>query len=118
MAPKTEIVVALPLEPKIIQTNEEAIVLLNQTFKDDLIMIEIAKCESGLRQWSRDGSTLRGGVNPKDLGIFQINEDYHLQSSQKLGHDIYSAEGNIAYAKLLYEEQGTTPWSASKECWK
>lgn len=117
MAPKTEIVVAMPQAPQVIQTNEEAIALLNQTFKDAPVMIEIAKCESKLRQWDQNGEVLRGVVNPKDRGMFQVNEYYHLTESERLGYDIYSAEGNIAYAKFLYQSNGTTPWKSSAECW-
>lgn len=81
-------------------------------------MIEVARCESQFRQWDQNGEALKGIVNSKDRGIFQVNEDYHLKASRALGYDIYSAEGNIAYARVLYEEQGTAPWNSSRECWK
>ncbi len=47
----------------------------------------------------------------------QINEKYHLKRSQTLGYDIYTLTGNLAYAKRLYEEEGTKPWKASAPCW-
>lgn len=47
----------------------------------------------------------------------QINELYHLETAEKLGLDIYTIEGNVAYAKHLYEEQGAKPWMSSSPCW-
>lgn len=76
----------------------------------------IAKCESSMRQFNEDGSVLRGIVNPKDVGILQINEDYHLATSQSLGYDIYTLEGNVAYGKWLIERQGYKPWIHSNPC--
>jgi hypothetical protein len=80
-------------------------------------LIDVARCESQYRQFDENGNVLRGKVNSKDVGAFQINEKYHLETSQKLGIDIYTLEGNIAYARYLYETQGSKPWSASSPCW-
>lgn len=98
-------------EPK---TVEETV---NEYFKDTPILSKVAFCESRYRQFDADGQVLRGVVNPKDVGVFQINEDYHLGDSQKLGIDIYTLEGNLAYAKHLYEKQGSAPWVHSSKCW-
>ena len=84
---------------------------------DKPLMAEIASCESHFRQYGKDGSVLRGIVNNLDVGLFQINEHYHLERAKKLGYDIYSVEGNMAYAKLLFNEEGPTPWSSSSPCW-
>ena len=84
---------------------------------DDQLAIEIARCESNLSQYSNDGSIVRGRVNPKDVGVFQINEDYHLRQSQERGFDIYTTRGNIEYAISLLKKSGSKPWSASKPCW-
>lgn len=84
---------------------------------DKPLMAEIASCESHFRQFAKDGSVLRGRVNNLDVGLFQINEYYHLERAKKLGYDIYSVEGNMAYAKLLFNEEGPTPWSSSSPCW-
>lgn len=81
------------------------------------IMIEIARCESNFRQFNEDGSVLRGRVNPKDVGIFQINEYYHLENSKHLGFNIYTTEGNIGYALHLYRKNGTRDWKWSQSCW-
>jgi hypothetical protein len=82
------------------------------------LVVKIAKCESGLRQFDSNGRVLRGVVNHKDVGIFQVNEFYHLEESRRLGFDIYSVGGNIQYATWLLKSQGTEPWSWSKKCWK
>ena len=87
-------------------------------FADTPIMAEVIKCESQFRQFSQDGSAFRGKVNKQDVGIAQINEYYHLKRAKKLGYDIYTIEGNMAYAKLLFEEEGTAPWISSAPCWK
>lgn len=82
------------------------------------VLNRIAECESGNRQFNEDGSVLRGRVNSKDVGRFQVNEYYHLETSKKLGIDIYTWEGNTEYALYLYEKNGTRDWNWSKHCWK
>jgi len=81
------------------------------------ILVRIAECESGSRQFDEHGRVVRGEVNPKDVGLFQINEHYWLEPAQELGHDIYTEEGNTAMALHIYELEGTQPWAASKACW-
>lgn len=81
------------------------------------ILEKIAFCESGNRQFKEDGTLVRGIVNPKDVGRFQINEFYHLEKSIELGMDIYTERGNTQYALWLYENEGTRPWNWSKHCW-
>ncbi len=90
---------------------------LKEYFKDAPIMAKVAFCESTHTQFVAPGVVHRGVVNSKDVGIFQINERYHLNTSKKMGIDIYSIEGNMEYARHLYETQGLQPWSASKPCW-
>lgn len=80
-------------------------------------MIDIAGCESHFMQFNPDGSVLRGKVNPKDVGYYQINEYWNGADAKKLGYNIYSEAGNIGYALYLYHTQGTKPWNASKSCW-
>lgn len=86
-------------------------------FKDIPIMIQIARCESTFRQLDSDGEIHRGRVNNADVGVMQINEFYHLDKSEKENYNIYTLEGNTAYARELYEDKGTQPWSSSKACW-
>jgi hypothetical protein len=86
-------------------------------FSDIPIMVEIAKCESRFRHLDRDGRIIRGLENSQDVGVMQINEHYHLDISEKKDLNIYTIEGNTAYARDLYERQGTKPWNSSKACW-
>lgn len=90
---------------------------VRQYFKDIPIMVQIARCESTFRQLDEDGSIHRGRVNNADVGVMQINEYYHLDTAMDKDLDIYTIEGNTAYARDLYERQGTRPWNSSKPCW-
>jgi hypothetical protein len=86
-------------------------------FSDIPIMIQIAKCESTFRQLDDNGDVHRGKVDSEDVGVMQINEHYQLQTAEKENYNIYTLEGNTAYARELYEKEGTTPWDSSKACW-
>lgn len=86
-------------------------------FADAPIMIEVARCESRFRHYDANGDVMRGIVNALDRGVMQINEHYHLETATKLGYDIHTLEGNLAYARHLYETQGTRPWISSSPCW-
>ncbi len=87
-------------------------------FADEPIMAEIAQCESHFKQFDTDGSIHRGVVNDQDLGVMQVNEHYHGTTAKKLGLDLYTIQGNVAYAQYLYDTQGVAPWSSSGPCWK
>lgn len=86
-------------------------------FSDIPLMAEVSRCESQFRQYDKVGSVFRGKVNDRDVGVMQINEHYHLERAKKLGYNIYTVAGNVAYARLLYTEEGTDPWSSSSPCW-
>lgn len=86
-------------------------------FSETPILAEVARCESHFRQFDENGQVLRGKVNAQDVGVMQINEHYHLKTAQQLGLDIHTLEGNMAYAKYLYDTQGTRPWNYSSACW-
>ena len=90
---------------------------LREQYADTPILVEIARCESTFAQFDKDGNVIRGKVNSQDVGVMQINEKYHSDTAKVLGLDLHTIEGNVKYAKHLYEEQGTAPWSASKPCW-
>ncbi len=86
-------------------------------FADIPIMVAISGCESFYRQYDTNGKIYRGEINNKDVGLMQINEHYHLDDSKALGYNIYSIEGNLSYARYLYEQEGTAPWDSSSYCW-
>lgn len=84
---------------------------------DPELTLEIARCESRLQQFHEDGTLVRGKKNSHDVGIFQINEEYHLERSKSLGFDIYTAAGNIEYAIWLLKRDGDRHWRWSQGCW-
>lgn len=86
-------------------------------FAETPILADIAKCESRFRQVGKDGQVLRGEVNHSDVGLLQVNEYYHGEKALDLGFDLTTVNGNLAYAKYLYDKEGTKPWSASEKCW-
>ena len=100
-------------KPKPVSTKEA----VTTYFSDIPIMVDIARCESRFRHTDTDGTVLRGLVNSADVGVMQINEYYHLVESKKLGYNIHSIDGNMAYARYLYEKQGARPWLSSSPCW-
>lgn len=114
-----------PVEQNLVKeiSKEEVAIMMSteqyvrKYFSDVPIMIQIAKCESGFRQLDDDGDIHRGVANNEDVGVMQINEHYHLDESQKANYDIYTIEGNTAFARALYEKLGTQPWNSSKACW-
>ncbi len=90
---------------------------LRKEFADTPILVDIARCESSFRQYDKAGNLVRGRVNNADVGVMQINEIYHDKTALKLGFDLHTLEGNVAYAKHLYNEQGSQPWVSSSPCW-
>lgn len=91
---------------------------VKEYYKDVPILAEISKCESEFKHLGKNGQVIRGIVNDKDIGVMQINEEHHMKQAKALGYDIYTLKGNMAYAKWLYEKEGTRPWLSSLECWK
>jgi hypothetical protein len=102
-------------ETRLVGKDTEEIV--RSYFSDVPVMIQIARCESTFRHILADGSVLRGKVDPADTGVMQINTRYHGKTAEDLGLDLNDLEDNLAYARNLYERQGTQPWSASAPCW-
>lgn len=86
-------------------------------FHDIPVMAEVARCESTFRHTLADGSVLRGVVDGADTGVMQINKRYHQAQAESLGLNLDDFEDNMAYARHLYEKQGTQPWNASSPCW-
>lgn len=87
------------------------------------ILQKIASCESGNRQFGTGSGqklsevVLRGRENPADVGLYQINEFYHLETAEKLGINLYTWTGNTQYALYLYKKNGTRDWNWSRKCW-
>jgi len=90
---------------------------VNLYFFDIPIMKDIAFCESRMRQFNSSGEILRGEENRDDVGVMQINKYYHGKTADKKNIDLHTVAGNMAYARYLYEKNGTSDWNASKPCW-
>ncbi len=100
-----------------IPTQAETEAYIRAFFKDTPVMIEIARCESNFRQFTDGGTVLRGGDSGGMIGVFQFFESIHDTPAKALGLDLATLEGNVAYAKHLYTEQGTAPWESVRSCW-
>jgi hypothetical protein len=99
-------------------TNQAAVEKrVREYFVDLPVMIEIARCESNFRQYTDAGNPLRGGYGGQMVGLFQFYETVHKAGALALGYDLSKLDGNLAYARHVYESQGTTPWNSSRSCW-
>lgn len=96
-----------------VQTVEEYV---RDYFTDTPVLTEIAKCESQFKHFDKNGKLLKN-PNSSAIGAFQIMSSLHYKQAEKLGLDINTLQGNLAYAKYLYDKEGTRPWNASKACW-
>ncbi len=88
---------------------------IRQYFADVPVMANIAKCESSFRQYGSDGLPL---FDPSYsmIGAFQVSAA-HLPEALTMGMDVTTLEGNMAYARYLYNAGGTDPWLDSFNCW-
>lgn len=87
-------------------------------YYDAPILAEIARCESRFRHLGANGRVIRGELSYEDVGVMQINEFYHEERAEKLGLNLHTLDGNLAYAKWLYGKEGVTPWLSSSRCWQ
>jgi hypothetical protein len=75
----------------------------------------VCACESNdckyPKHYNDKGGVLIGVTG--DVGLCQINPYVHTESSRKLGMDIYTEEGNIAYANYLFSKNGYRDWRSS-----
>src|ERR1051326_3112727 len=94
----------------VMPTNEGIEARVTAYFPDAPQMVAIAKCESGFRQYGPSGAPLAGGAAGNYIGVFQISSG-HAAEAMSLGMDIYRTDENLAYAKFLYQKQGTALWS-------
>ena len=86
-------------------------------FWDLPVMSAIARCESEFTQFNPSGTVLHGGYKKSMIGIYQI-APMHISEATSLGLDINTIAGNMAYARHLYDVNGTSPWLDSKWCWQ
>lgn len=98
------------------QGNVEDIV--RSYFHDIPVMVQVARCESAFRHTLPDGTILKGKIDPADTGVMQINKRYHEKTAAAMNLNLNDIYQNMAYARHLYETQGTKPWNASAPCWR
>lgn len=75
---------------------------------------QVALCESGAKHYDAKGRIIKS--HTKDYGIFQINH-IHWDYALRQGYDVFSPNGNMAYALYLYRRNGLNDWLASRACW-
>ena len=102
------IVCLFPQQSLALRDNTGVADFVKWAFADVPDMITIAQCESGIRQYSTPGVSVKGAG--RYIGIFQIDEILHKNKAASLGFDIYSPEGNVGYARYMYSASGTNPW--------
>lgn len=85
---------------------------IDKVFPDAPIMHKVMACESN---GNIEAYNPTNGSH--DNGLFQISDLYHGKRVRSLGLDVGNPADNIAYARILYDESGLQPWSASKHCW-
>jgi hypothetical protein len=90
---------------------------VREYYADTPVLADIAWCESRMRHLDKEGNIFRGQINDKDIGVMQINTRFHEATATEMGIDLESLNGNLEYAKYLYEKEGTKPWVSSKACW-
>jgi hypothetical protein len=86
-------------------------------------LVKVCTCESGQGTGKpqhfnvKTGNVLHGQINPKDIGMCQINEKWNGAEATRRGWDIYTLEGNIKMANHMFRTQGLAPWGWSQGCW-
>lgn len=116
----------------IAKSNEPAIVQAQVKEADPVspVLARIGDCESGIR--NKNGKAVKGSatqfkngqveihVNKDgtiDIGKYMINLTYQGDKASKMGLDLMKESDNETYAIWLYQNVGTSPWSASASCW-
>lgn len=83
------------------------------------VMERIAKCESGNSHIDPKTGQVYMLANTNktvDVGKYMINTVWH-KKAKELGLDITKEVDNEKMAYYIYENIGTSPWSASSHCW-
>jgi hypothetical protein len=62
-------------------------------------------------------SANRRNSHAHDIGLLQINEDFHGKKAESMGYNIYTDHGNLDYGDVLLKTEGLRPWSLSRRCW-
>ena len=90
---------------------------VREYFADAPVLVAIAECESHFRHYKPDGTLLTNKQGSSATGVMQIMYSVHAAAAENLGLSIRDFYGNLAYARHLYDTEGTRPWEASRHCW-
>jgi hypothetical protein len=101
----------------VVHADADVEAIVRATFADAPVMVRVAQCESGFRQFDSSGAVLHGGTNNQMIGVFQLYDSVHRQAAAALGFNIDTILGNVSYARYLYDQEGTDPWMSSFPCW-
>jgi len=93
-------------------SEERVVKEIQKVFPDVPIMIKVAKCESEYDIYAYNPTN-----NSHDTGVLQISKKYHGERAERLGYDLNNPIDNLAFGRLLYDQQGLAPWIWSKHCW-
>jgi hypothetical protein len=93
------------------QTNLNAIVedAVRFYFADAPVMVDVARCETKFKQYNADGSAYYDASRTY-IGTFQISEKIHTPRATSMGLNLATLDGNLGYARYLYDTSGTNPW--------
>lgn len=79
---------------------------------NDRRMVAVFHCESGLKQFDKNGNPKMSPTH--DVGIGQVNQ-VHWKRAKKLGLDVFnSVDDNLKMSKIVYDEQGIEAWTVYK----
>lgn len=89
------------------------------------VLQRIAGCESQ-NDSTKPGTHYRNGQvilngnknGSVDIGKYMINNATWSATATAKGLNLMLEKDNEEFAKFLYAEHGTEPWSATKNCWK
>jgi len=85
-------------------------------FRDYRILKEVIQCESGWRQYRKDGRLV---VSSGNIGLGQINRSAHERTYTAMKLDVKGTKDNLRFVVFLYKRDGLRPWRQwSGHCWE
>jgi len=100
------------------------IIVATTTQQEAPVLQRIADCESGSGKpgsgthYKNGQVVLKANTNGTiDIGKYQVNLTYWGKKASELGYDLTKEDDNYKMAKWIYENKGTSDWSASQHCW-
>lgn len=107
------------LPAQVVFAEKEVVKVVKEDKGTTPVMERIAKCESGNSHVDPKTGQVYMLANTNktvDVGKYMINTVWH-KKAKELGLDITKEVDNEKMAYWIYENVGTSPWSASLHCW-